>query len=577
MNFICKECNSDQYTKEKLRRHLFLSRCGEKSHARAQVSLKDPVDKQYDTESSIDVFMNRLSAPTLTSFKKLMNGKDIQTSYRKHTDSYNIKGSDGKAEYTWKYNQCDMISKLYICLPWSDYGTICLSYGNSIILEMEFEELYQIGRQDNNSSYVDMLKLLLFSTTSLPICCADLKLEIYYNKKEFQFGCVAEMENISKDERNKLIYCAHEIVLYQYDKIRHAVDIMEYIETRFPISAIYNIYEKTQKNDISFNIQELIDVVKSPIYAFKPSETNNELKMFHYQLDTKMNNSSVQWNYLLPKGRYPIMGSSTTLIVKYVAILALQDTETYINKGLISKPAKEAVYDNMTNKYKGDNVYSFTYNNIIEQFDKEQGRLVYDKKNDTQFDSEGNYWEGRWFKPIPTDKNFPIPEPTDKPVDPEFLEALIGLLPQLVKSNMFCMHAKCKFTDKKIENMDGFDTNSEYWFKHDNVKYMFYGTLIHDYKVLCIQPSEQFYKAVMKRSKYQHIEHECDWFKNIGKDHNINIYRPIGLNTIGSSMGQKNIDIRDAPFKFVVSPWLQSTIEPNLNNKDKKINFDEVD
>lgn len=71
-------------------------------------------------------------------------------------------------------------------------------------------------------------------------------------------------------------------------------------------------------------------------------------------------------------------------------------------------------------------------------------------------------------------------------------------------------------------------------------------------------------------------EEEKDWFETIEqvdvKNSNlINIYRPIGANTIGSSQKAASYDIRgyaDATCpKFVVSPWLQSSYEPDRSNK----------
>lgn len=67
-------------------------------------------------------------------------------------------------------------------------------------------------------------------------------------------------------------------------------------------------------------------------------------------------------------------------------------------------------------------------------------------------------------------------------------------------------------------------------------------------------------------------EKERDWFETIEtvdvKSNNlINIYRPIGVNTIGSTHKNASYDIRgtnDAVCpKFTVSPWQQSSIEPD--------------
>lgn len=71
-------------------------------------------------------------------------------------------------------------------------------------------------------------------------------------------------------------------------------------------------------------------------------------------------------------------------------------------------------------------------------------------------------------------------------------------------------------------------------------------------------------------------QEEKDWFEtietvNVKNSHLINIYRPIGVNTVGNTNRNSSYDIRGdggaiAP-KYVVSPWMQSSYEPNLTQK----------
>ena len=66
-----------------------------------------------------------------------------------------------------------------------------------------------------------------------------------------------------------------------------------------------------------------------------------------------------------------------------------------------------------------------------------------------------------------------------------------------------------------------------------------------------------------------------DWFEvipepiSVKNRHLINISKPIGINTIGTSMKNASHDIRGTPAcpKTVVAPWLQSSIEPDINIK----------
>ena len=75
--------------------------------------------------------------------------------------------------------------------------------------------------------------------------------------------------------------------------------------------------------------------------------------------------------------------------------------------------------------------------------------------------------------------------------------------------------------------------------------------------------------------KYLPQEVNDDWFEvqpepiSVKNRHLINITKPIGINTIGTSLRNASRDIRGAPAnpRFVVSPWLQSSIDPDVNLK----------
>jgi hypothetical protein len=66
-----------------------------------------------------------------------------------------------------------------------------------------------------------------------------------------------------------------------------------------------------------------------------------------------------------------------------------------------------------------------------------------------------------------------------------------------------------------------------------------------------------------------------DWFEvmpepiKVKNRHLINVTRPVGINTIGSSLKVPNYDLRPSPAcpKFVVSPWNNSSFNPSLESK----------
>jgi hypothetical protein len=79
-------------------------------------------------------------------------------------------------------------------------------------------------------------------------------------------------------------------------------------------------------------------------------------------------------------------------------------------------------------------------------------------------------------------------------------------------------------------------------------------------------------------SKWEELlpkEIKKDWFEvtpepiRVKDRHLINTTRPVGINTIGTTLKNPSLDIRGAPScpKYVVSPWMQSSIEPDTNIK----------
>jgi len=83
--------------------------------------------------------------------------------------------------------------------------------------------------------------------------------------------------------------------------------------------------------------------------------------------------------------------------------------------------------------------------------------------------------------------------------------------------------------------------------------------------------SEEIYDI----DKYLPKELHDDWFEvmpepiGVKNRHLINVARPVGANTISGSLRNANYDLRASPPcpKFTVSPWLQSSIEPDTNIK----------
>lgn len=87
-------------------------------------------------------------------------------------------------------------------------------------------------------------------------------------------------------------------------------------------------------------------------------------------------------------------------------------------------------------------------------------------------------------------------------------------------------------------------------------------------------PSDK--KAVLKAADLLPKQSNPDWFENPNSDFNlakaISMEMPeykFGIDTIGQSKRNASYDLRSAPPnpKFVVSPWNNSTIEPDYNIK----------
>lgn len=80
---------------------------------------------------------------------------------------------------------------------------------------------------------------------------------------------------------------------------------------------------------------------------------------------------------------------------------------------------------------------------------------------------------------------------------------------------------------------------------------------------------------IFDSNNYLPQEKNDDWFEvmpepiSVKNRHLINVSRPVGVNTIGTTLKNPSYDIRGTPAcpKFVVSPWMQSSIEPDTNIK----------
>jgi hypothetical protein len=74
-------------------------------------------------------------------------------------------------------------------------------------------------------------------------------------------------------------------------------------------------------------------------------------------------------------------------------------------------------------------------------------------------------------------------------------------------------------------------------------------------------------EALLPKEKHK------DWFDDpyeatsVKNTHLINIYRPIGVNTISTTLKNPNLQIRAEPSnpKMAISPWMNSSIEPDTN------------
>ena len=83
-------------------------------------------------------------------------------------------------------------------------------------------------------------------------------------------------------------------------------------------------------------------------------------------------------------------------------------------------------------------------------------------------------------------------------------------------------------------------------------------------------------EEIFKAEDYLPQEEAKDWFEVMPEPiqsknrHLISVTRPVGINTIGTSLKNASYDIRGCPVnpKFVISPFLNSSIEPDYNIKD---------
>jgi hypothetical protein len=301
-----------------------------------ETELSYPIINEEEEKTYMDHFMKLLVSPTITQMKSIIPKNPIPTIYRRNIASSIIKGFSGKAEKIWKAHiSGDIITSLFITLPWNEKGQIIIYYGETILLNMSFNEIYQIYRPyKENNKHVDLLKLIQVNTNGFPLIC-DFKLVINNNENDqlnFEYKYSTEIINLSEQESKKFKQAGHEYFIYQYEKIKLSDNII----TQYPISSIFYIYPKTEQDiNIKFESLNLLDH-DSPIYDLSPSITSDELKLYTTEFGclTRKKNDSILtensnwflWNHLLPKGNYSIVSNNDkgTLIFKYITALRIQ-------------------------------------------------------------------------------------------------------------------------------------------------------------------------------------------------------------------------------------------------------------
>lgn len=87
-----------------------------------------------------------------------------------------------------------------------------------------------------------------------------------------------------------------------------------------------------------------------------------------------------------------------------------------------------------------------------------------------------------------------------------------------------------------------------------------------------IDQLSELFKSIHFINTTNLLPHNNEWFNDLNivintSHHLINVYRPIGINTINTTMNHRSYDIR-GPVpnpKHAVSPWSNSSIEPDNN------------
>ncbi len=95
------------------------------------------------------------------------------------------------------------------------------------------------------------------------------------------------------------------------------------------------------------------------------------------------------------------------------------------------------------------------------------------------------------------------------------------------------------------------------------------------YKPKTKTKAKQSEEEIFDVDKLLPIEQRADWFEtmpdqiSVKNRHLINVSRPIGINTIGTSLKNPSYDLRGSPPcpSMIVSPWLQTSISADTNIK----------
>lgn len=508
---VCDLCLTEFTTKYNLQRHRGTDRCAKMLDKNTKVRselLKPagaaiiPDTVEYSCNSGIRA-INTYSArgrenPQLTCFR-YTTGQNKFTSSMKLPIWEQTTELKPSARFVISAVKCDMVSMATISINASTVpeGDIIVRFMDSELFAMSIRRAYELSVltdvcQANLPDRIHIPVQTLITGNRfqfLPTVCGDLVITVEFDDPTTVRSVELSADGfaLSKDELNHVKYTAKEIVLNGYTLVNGTINSL------LPICDIYLFSSDSQKchaQPVIYCDHQCIPLIPSRSGMLKVRPHEHLMWVYLSDLPSEVGGFTPdQWACQLPSSDCIILGGER-FMCRHPNLLQISNGGSYLHTGLTqdSRPQKELELERVVTTYRNRGPIGV----------KELMTTMNSAMLQQRFDwVKGEHYEGKWFKPNPEVWRFPLPIPTNEPVDQQIVDDIVELIKHCTKAQVLGSLNTIKFTDKPLAEYLPKDipNNTIFTFKSRGSTFKFDSTLFY-YMQLGVQLSEKFMEEV---------------------------------------------------------------------------------